>query len=116
MRQTIRYMLVLSVIALVLPAITITPAEARKFTITQREERLAHAIDRAERTGELTLKEANSLRRQQDSILRLESRMKAENGGRLSYANIRTLEGKLNKVSNKLHAKQLAKRVDAPVQ
>ena len=87
-------------------------ARARKYTITQRHAALMSKINRFQRSGELTLKEADSLRNENADICRRESRMKSHNGGKLSYKDIAHIEDDLNDLSNKIHKKSLNKRVD----
>lgn len=81
-------------------------------TITQRQDSLKHSVNKSEKSGELTLKEANSLRKSEAKISEKECDMKAKNGGKLSYKNQNQIESDLNNVSNKIHKEQLQKRVD----
>ncbi|PZM79226.1 MAG: hypothetical protein DKT66_22365 [Candidatus Melainabacteria bacterium] len=87
-------------------------AKTRRYTITQRHEILAAKINRMERAGELTLREARDLRDDNQDVWKKVSRMKARNGGKLSYENIAEVEKDLNKISNKIHKKALEKRVE----
>ncbi|CAN5342866.1 hypothetical protein BH11CYA1_BH11CYA1_47730 [soil metagenome] len=86
-------------------------ARARRYTITQRHNALVAKINRFQRSGELTLKEADSLRNENADILRREARLKSKNGGKLSYKDIAHIEDDLNDLSNKIHKKSLNKRV-----
>lgn len=87
-------------------------ARARRYTLTQRHEILAAKINRMQKSGELTLKEANSLRDDNADVWKRVAKMKAKNGGKLSYENQADIEKALNKISNRIHAKSLAKRVE----
>ncbi|HIA55609.1 MAG TPA: hypothetical protein EYN91_26590 [Candidatus Melainabacteria bacterium] len=87
-------------------------AKARRYTITQRHQILGAKINRMERAGELTLREARDLRDDNQDVWKKVSRMKSRNGGKLSYENIAEVERDLNKISNKIHKKALAKRVE----
>ena len=87
-------------------------AKTRRYTITRRHEILAAKINRMERAGELTLREARDLRDDNQDVWKKVSRMKARNGGKLSYENIAEVEKDLNKISNKIHKKALEKRVE----
>ncbi len=87
-------------------------ARARRYTISQRHTALLAKINRFQRSGELTLKEANSLREENSDIYRREARMKSKNGGNLSYKDMARIENDLNDLSNKIHRKSLNKRVD----
>jgi hypothetical protein len=90
---------------------TAQAAYAKKWTIYQRQVRLAKEITKGQRSGELTLKEANDLREQYDHVGEKISKMKAKNGGKLSYADQNELEKKLNELSVRIQKKMLAKRV-----
>jgi len=87
------------------------PAEAKKWTVTQRQQALSAEIDRALRGNQLTLKEADGLKRDIIKITNKEQKMRTKNGGKLSYEDDTELEKELNSVSVKLQKKQLEKRV-----
>jgi uncharacterized membrane protein YgaE (UPF0421/DUF939 family) len=104
----------LSIVAsiLLIQATAMPPIQAKApVTITERQEMLLDKVNKAEKSGELTADEANSLRNSHAKIMDKETRMKSKNGGKLSYKNINQIEKDLNKISNKLHKKELAKRV-----
>lgn len=98
--------------ALLLQGLVLQSADARKYTVSSRQRTLMAQINRGQRTNELTLKEANNLRDKLFDIMDKQDAMKEVNGGRLSYDDITELERDLNKVSNKLHKKQLSKRIE----
>lgn len=88
-------------------------AEAKKpVTVTEREERLKQEINQGQKSGDLTLKESEDLRNQEAKIEAKQLKMKAKNGGKLSYDNENTLEKDLNKLSLKIQKLKLAKRVE----
>jgi hypothetical protein len=87
-------------------------ARGRRYTITQRHTALLAKINRFQRSGELTLKEANSMRNENARIAEREASMKRKNGGKLSYKDINRIEDDLNDLSNRIHKKSLNKRVD----
>ncbi|MBS1992396.1 MAG: hypothetical protein JSS83_17855 [Cyanobacteria bacterium SZAS LIN-3] len=92
-------------------------AEARarqKYTITTRINALSAKVARGQRSGELTLKEADSLRDDLNHINDKIDRYKSKNGGKLSYANQNTIEKDLNKVSLRVQKKELSKRAARP--
>ncbi len=89
----------------------ISSADARKVTITQRQQMLMAKIAHSEKSGDLTKDEAVSLRNEEAKIVERETEMKNKNGGKLSYADMNSLEKDLNKLSAKLQKKELAKRV-----
>lgn len=108
-RQVVSALLVLAVLQL---APQTSEAKARRYTITQRHQILAAKINRMEKAGELTLREARGLRDDNQDLWQKVSRMKAKNGGKLSYKNIAECEKDLNRISNKIHSKSLSKRVE----
>jgi predicted ribosome quality control (RQC) complex YloA/Tae2 family protein len=104
----------LSILAglLLMQVIAIEPMEAKNITITERQEILMKKIDQGEKSGELTLKEAEALRNEGNKITEKQAKMKDKNGGKLSYADITKIEKELNKLSLKIQKKGLEKRVD----
>ena len=89
-----------------------TQARSHHYTISQRHNALLAKINRFQKTGDLTLREANSLRDENADIYRREAKMKSKNGGKLSYKDINKIESDLNDLSNRIHKKSLNKRVD----
>jgi len=89
-------------------------AEAKQWTITQRQEAQRKMIDKAQRANELTKKEADRLRDRLDDIASSEIKMKTKNGGQLSYKDKAKLEKDLNGVSLKIQKYKLNKRVIKP--
>jgi len=90
-------------------------AEARqKYTITKRINALSWKINAGQRSGELTLKEANSLRDDVSDINSRISRFKSHNGGKLSYTDENKIEKDLNRLSLRVQKKELSKRAARP--
>jgi hypothetical protein len=87
------------------------PATARKWTITERQARLSSQIEAAFKANQLTVKEADDLRKDAGKISERAEKMKTKNAGRLSYEDQNDLEKDLNKLSLKIHKKVLEKRV-----
>jgi hypothetical protein len=115
-RSLLKHLCLCLAVSTGLGAIVCSPnAEAvRKYTITQRIETLSTKVNAGQKSGELTLKEADSLR---DKIADVNTRIdkfKAKNGGKLSYANENSIEKDLNGVSLKLTKKELSKRAAKP--
>lgn len=104
----------LSILAglLLMQVIVLEPMEAKNITITERQEILMKKINQGEKSGELTLKEAEALRNESNKITEKQTKMKDKNGGKLSYADITKIEKELNKLSLKIQKKGLEKRVD----
>lgn len=87
------------------------PVEAKKWTIYEREVQLSKEIDAGQKSGDLTLKEADGLRSDAKDIKDTIEKMKQKNGGKLSVKNENDLERQLNKLSLKIQKKKLDKRV-----
>ena len=86
-------------------------AKDAKWTITERQEQLDKEIAAGQKAGELTLKEANSLKEDSDKITQKIRKFKEKNAGKLSYDNINAVEKALNKLSLRIQKLKLAKRV-----
>jgi len=104
-----------------LVAVTSIEAEARgakvtkkPMTITDRIEELSKKIDAGQKANELTLDEAEDLRKKITKLNEKIDKWKEKNGGKLSYKDQNNAEKDLNKVSVKLLDKQLAKRTAKP--
>ncbi|MCC6979315.1 MAG: hypothetical protein IT343_13405 [Candidatus Melainabacteria bacterium] len=102
----------LAILAVLQVAPQSSEAKGRRYTITQRHEILQAKINRMEKAGELTMREARSLRDDNQDLWNKIVKMKAKNGGKLSYKNIAECEKDLNRISTKIHAKALEKRVE----
>lgn len=88
-------------------------ADAKKWTIYQRQAALEKRVSTAERAKELTYKEAKSFRSDLADIEEDKCNMINKNNGKLSYADEDKLEKRLNKISAEIHRKKLAKRIAA---
>lgn len=94
--------------------LSVGPALAKKqWTITQRQVALTREVDAGLKANELTLKEANKLRDRLADVVARGEKMKAKNGGKLSYEDEGKLEKDLNGISDDIHKKKLQKRVTA---
>ncbi len=110
MKQSYLLLLIASLL-LVQTALTVPSLAKKPITITQRHTMLMSEVKKAEKSGDLTAKEAQSLRDSDAKIVEKENRMKSANDGKLSYKNINEIERDLNKMSVKLQKLELAKRV-----
>jgi len=113
-----RFGLGLAVMAIVGGTALAPLAQARqhKFTITDRIETLSAKVNAGQKSGELTLKEADKLRNQLADVNSRIDKDKSKNGGKLSYASENKIEKDLNDVSVKLNKKELAKRINSPLE
>jgi cell division protein FtsL len=113
MHLTTRGIAMASVMVLACSFSMLQPAHAKRhYTVTERQEALKKDIATDEKNGNLTLKEANSLRDDLTKIAEKESKMKIANGGKLSVEDNHKLEGELNKVSLSMKKKELKKRTE----
>lgn len=86
-------------------------ADAKKWTIYQRQAALNKRVSAAERAKELTFKEAQSFKDDLADIEEDKCKMITKNNGKLSYEDEEKLEKRLNKVSVKIQDKKLEKRL-----
>ena len=114
MLPTVRGIATANIMVMACSLCMLQPAHAAKrhYTITQRQTALKKDIDSDVKTGDLTLKEADSLRDELTKVAEKESKMKIANGGKLSVEDNHKLEGDLNKISLKLKKKELSKRTE----
>ena len=84
-----------AVFAFAMPTLAAGPINARQLD----QERL---IDAAERNGKLTRSEANMLNADQRSIRRLQNRMKARHGGRLTKRDKQILHARQDQAQRNL--------------
>lgn len=85
-----------------LAAITITTPVVAAGPINARQLDQERLIDAAERNGKLTRGEANMLNADQRSIRRLEDRMRARHGGRLTRSDLRILHARQDQAQRNL--------------
>ncbi|MDZ4837184.1 MAG: hypothetical protein SGJ27_25645 [Candidatus Melainabacteria bacterium] len=100
------------VIAAIVSAGAFSSADAKKYTIYQRQVALKARIAKAERSKELTFKEAKNYREDLADIQEDKEKMISKNNGKLSYEDENRLEKKLNSISASIMKKKLEKRVD----
>jgi hypothetical protein len=87
------------------------PSQARKWTVTQRQNKLEAEINAGQKSGDLTFKQANNFRNDLANVLDREAKMEANNNGRLSDVDQNKIEKELNGISVNIQKKKLAKRV-----
>jgi len=92
-------------------ACSLSQANAKTWTVDDRQQKLMQEINKGQKSGELTQKEARMLRKQEATIARKKAKMKRKNLDRLSSEDINELEEDLNKVSVDLNKLRLEKRV-----
>lgn len=100
------------VVAVIVAAGSSSPADAKKYTIYQRQIALKNRVNKAERAKELTFKEAQNFRDDLAEIQEDKEKMTCKNNGKLSYEDENKLEKKLNRISTSIQKHKLEKRVD----
>ena len=81
----------------------VVAAPARSASVDQREKRQAHRINRGEKSGRLSHKEANRLRSQENAVKNEESAMREAHGGHLTAADKRALQSDENRTSHHIY-------------
>jgi hypothetical protein len=99
------------VAAILLSLVTAQGADAKKFTIYERQVKLNQEIDAGQKSGDLTLKEATKLRDEASGISECIEKCKEKNAGKISIPDQNKIEKQLNKLSLNIQKKKLQKRV-----
>ena len=90
-------------------------AESRKWTTDQRQAKLMQDINAGQKSRELTLKEANKLRKDLSHVARYKAKLrfkaKAKAKTALTSAEEVEIEKQLNQISSEIHKDKLEKRV-----
>ncbi len=89
------------------------PAESKKWTPQERQDKLMQDINAGQKSKELSVNEAKKLRKDLSHIARKQAKQKraSKNKGKLSAEDTSNMESHLNKVSADLHKTKLEKRV-----
>ncbi len=99
-------------VASVLLSLTV-PALAA-WTIDQRQFQLMQDINQAQKTKQISEKDANKLRKKLSNIARKKTKMKEKGAGSLTDKDKRDLESDLNDVSVEITKLKLDKRAEDP--
>lgn len=110
--DVMKFWVTLAVIAAIVTAGSVSPADAKKYTIYQRQIALKTRVNKAERAKELTFKEAKHFRDELADVQEDKDKMISKNNGRLSYEDENKLEKKLNSISTSITKHKLEKRVE----
>ncbi|MBY0357052.1 MAG: hypothetical protein K2W82_03550 [Candidatus Obscuribacterales bacterium] len=89
------------------------PAESKKWTTDERQIQLMQEINSGQKSGDLTLVEANSLRKDLSHVARKKAKMKFKlpPNSKLTADQEAEIEKDLNKISSDIHKTKLEKRV-----
>ncbi len=77
-------------------------AEAKKWTVTQRVEKLSAEIDEGRKANELTVKQVDQLKGMISSIKEKMAKMKEKNGDKLSVPDTKKLHDDMTEISVKM--------------
>lgn len=107
--------LVISPIFIGLATLSDLPAESKKWNTDERQVKLMQDINAGQKSKELSLDEANKLRKALSHIARKKAQMKRTSklNGALSTDEESKMESQINKVSSDLHKIKLDKRVQS---
>lgn len=78
------------------------PAFAKKWTVTERVEKLSKEIDEGRKANELTVKQETGLKEMIAGIKAKMEKMKAKNGGKLSVPDTKKLHDDMTDISVKM--------------
>lgn len=77
------------------------PAHAKRWTVTQRMDKLCAEITEGRRANELTVKQVETLQKDAADIKARMEKMKAKNGGKLSVPDTKKLHDDMTELSVK---------------
>lgn len=109
-----RFLSVVCTLALVMSTLfsMFLPAEAKDWSIDDRQQALMQQINEGQKAKELTVKEAKAMRKDLANLAKKKAKMKGKAGNNtLTKENQTELEGDLNKISVEIQKLKLEKRV-----
>lgn len=86
-------------------------AEAKTWTVDERQQELMQQINEGQKAKELTVKEAKNMRKALADLAKKKAKMKAKSKNALTKENVTDLEADLNKISVDIQKLKLEKRV-----
>ncbi len=84
-----------------------TEVLAKKWTVTQRIEKLSKEIDEGRKANELTTKQVDALKKMVVDITGKMDKMKVKNGGKLSIPDTKKLHDEITDLSVKIYKQRL---------
>lgn len=88
-----------TLLALLLASSPLLPSEAKKWTVTQRLEKISKEIDEGRTGNELTVKQVETLKKEIADIKERMETMKAKNANKLSIPDTNKIHKELNDLS-----------------
>ena len=86
-------------------------AEAKNWTVDERQQELMQQVNEGQKAKELTVKEAKSMRKALADLAKKKAKMNAKTKNNLTKDNVTELESDLNKISVDIQKLKLEKRV-----
>jgi septal ring factor EnvC (AmiA/AmiB activator) len=88
-----------AILSLILACSPLLPSEAKKWTVTQRLEKISKEIDEGRVANELTVKQVDSLKNEISDIKNRMETMKTKNANKLSIPDTNKIHKELNDIS-----------------
>lgn len=105
MRRAATVLLLFSLI--MVSAFACPSAFAKKWTVTERMQKLSKEIDEGRKANELTAKQVESLKKDVIDIQAKMDKMKAKNDGKLSIPDTKKLHDEMTAVSVKIYKERM---------
>lgn len=86
------------------------PVLSKKLLPDEGQAKLMQEVNAGQKSNQLTVKEANKLRKDLAHVARTKAKMISENGGKLSIEDTSKLKSDVNEISNNLQKLELEKR------
>lgn len=78
------------------------PAHSKAWTVEQRQAKLMQDVNAGQKSGALTVKESQQLRKRLADVARKKAKMKSKQNGKLTADNTKKLQKKIDKASTEI--------------
>lgn len=102
MHKSVRFLAIIATVLLATVTFVSEPALAKRWTVTQRVEKLSAEIEEGRKANELTVKQCESLKSSIVSLKEKMEKMKARNGNKLSVPDTKKLHDEMTDLSVKI--------------
>ncbi len=109
------YILNLAVVICLGSVLNGLPVDSRPIIKDEGQAKLMQQINAGQKDNQLTVKEANKLRKDLSHVARKKAKMLGKTNRKLSEQDRAELISDLNDISNNIHKLELEKRVTSPV-
>ncbi len=82
------------------------PAQARPWTVEQRQAKLMQDVNAGQKSGVLTAKESKKLRKRLSNVARSKAKMTAKMNGKLTKADTANLQKRIDKASTEIKSEK----------